>query len=173
MEKKRQKSKLDHRWYQMIERAKELAEINRETGELTNRSRIIETLIQEFECTEAAARNAAGVGATQKRKTMGIVMRGKNRNVTPVWTGGRPRKDGENMANDIQDTPNFWDDSNGLLTIAEVAKLLNVSRETVRNWASEGTLPVINLGKESGAGRSSIPRFKRSAIRQFLDERSR
>lgn len=167
------KSKLNFRWYQMIERAKELAEINPETGEHINRIQVVETLLKEFECTDEAAWNAAGVGATQKRKTMGIVMRGKNRNVTPVWKGGRPRKDEEDMTKPQQDSPDFWEDTNGLLTISQVAKLLNVSQETIRKWANDGTLSVINLGKETGAGRSSMPRFKRSAIRQFLDERSR
>ena len=167
------KSKLNFRWYQMLERATELAEIDRETGEHTNRIQVVETLLKEFECTNEAAWNAAGRGSTQKRKAMGIIMRGKNRNVTPVWKGGRPRKDGDEMAKPQQDSPDFWEDTNGLLTISQVAKLLNVSQETIRKWANDGTLSVINLGKESGAGRSSMPRFKRSAIRQFLDERSR
>lgn len=165
------KPKLNFRWYQMLDRATELAEINRETGEHTNRIQVVETLLKEFECSDEAAWNAAGRGATQKRKAMGIVMRGKNRNVTPVWKGGRPRKDGEDMAK-LQQSPDFWDDTNGLLTISQVAKLLNVSSETIRKWANDGTLSVINLGRESGAGRSSMPRFKRSTIRQFLDERS-
>jgi len=158
------------RWKSMVERAEELAVIDPESGEHKNKIEVTQILVREFEASEAAAWNAAGVGATNKRKAMGIGMRGQDRNVDPVWKGGRPRANNEqetNMAND----PNFWDDSKGLLTLQQVSQLLNVSRETVRKWAGDGTLPVLNLGSQGGAGRSSIPRFKRSAIYKFLQSR--
>lgn len=157
------------RWTDMLERAAQLARVAPESGEFLNRSEVIETLIREFDASPPAALQAAGRGATARRKAMGIVVRGQQRNVDFPGYGGRPRKEEEPMAN--QPDLDVWNDALGLMTISQVARLLNVSDETVRKWTEAGEIPSVNLGQRGGAGRSSMPRYKRSAIKRWLEER--
>ena len=54
------------------------------------------------------------------------------------------------------------DDS--LLTVAEVAQLLKVNQQTVRNWIDAGSLPAIRLGR--------VVRIKRIDLKTLLEAAS-
>jgi excisionase family DNA binding protein len=48
-----------------------------------------------------------------------------------------------------------------LLTVAEVAEMLKLSQQTVRNWIDAGKLPALRMGRRV--------RIKRQAIREILE----
>jgi excisionase family DNA binding protein len=56
-------------------------------------------------------------------------------------------------------------DAPELLTVAEAAKYLRVSIDTIRRWCRSGELPCKNLGDRAGY------RIKREDILAFLDRR--
>jgi len=47
-----------------------------------------------------------------------------------------------------------------LLTVAEVAKMLRLNPQTIRNWIDQGTLPAIRIGRRV--------RIKREDLEQLL-----
>lgn len=55
-----------------------------------------------------------------------------------------------------------------LLTTGEVAAILRVSRSTVHEWATSGTLPSIKLGKGPRAPR----RFDPAVLREWIRARA-
>ena len=55
-------------------------------------------------------------------------------------------------------------DINGMLTISEVAHLLNVHINTVRRWSNQGTLKVYRIGSRGDR------RFRQEDIASFLSE---
>jgi excisionase family DNA binding protein len=48
------------------------------------------------------------------------------------------------------------------LTVADVAELLKLNQQTVRNWIDQGSLPAVRVGRRV--------RIKRSDLQQILDE---
>ena len=48
------------------------------------------------------------------------------------------------------------------LTVAEVAELLKLNQQTVRNWIDQGTLPALKVGRRV--------RIKRSDLERMLEE---
>jgi excisionase family DNA binding protein len=48
------------------------------------------------------------------------------------------------------------------LTVAEVAELLKLNQQTVRNWIDQGSLPALRVGRRV--------RIKRSDLARILDE---
>jgi excisionase family DNA binding protein len=50
-----------------------------------------------------------------------------------------------------------------LLTRAEVAKLLRVSKRTLSNWCLRGDIPVIRITKR-------FVRFRRSDVEEFIEK---
>jgi excisionase family DNA binding protein len=48
------------------------------------------------------------------------------------------------------------------LTVAEVAELLKLNQQTVRNWIDQGSLPALRVGRRV--------RIKRSDLERMLDE---
>lgn len=57
-------------------------------------------------------------------------------------------------------------DINGMLTISEVAQLLNVHINTVRRWSNQGTLKSYRIGSRGDR------RFRQEDIASFLVEGS-
>ena len=57
-------------------------------------------------------------------------------------------------------------DINGMLTINEVAQLLNVHINTVRRWSNQGTLKTYRVGSRGDR------RFRQEDIDNFLSEES-
>ena len=57
-------------------------------------------------------------------------------------------------------------DINGMLTISEVAQLLNVHINTVRRWSNQGTLKSYRIGSRGDR------RFRQEDIASFLVEDS-
>lgn len=55
-------------------------------------------------------------------------------------------------------------DINGMLTINEVAQLLNVHINTVRRWSNQGTLKAYRIGSRGDR------RFRQEDIDSFLSE---
>jgi len=55
-----------------------------------------------------------------------------------------------------------YKDINGMLTISEVAHLLNVHINTVRRWSNQGTLKVYRIGSRGDR------RFRQEDIASFL-----
>jgi excisionase family DNA binding protein len=53
-------------------------------------------------------------------------------------------------------------DNEEFLTVAEVAKLLKINEQTVRNWIDRGELPAVRAGRRV--------RIRRSALNQVLTE---
>ena len=45
------------------------------------------------------------------------------------------------------------------MTVAEVAALLKLNRQTVRNWIDRGELPAIHVGRRGRIRRSDFDRF--------------
>jgi excisionase family DNA binding protein len=63
-----------------------------------------------------------------------------------------------------------------LLTLAEVAAMRKLNRQTVRNWLDAGKLPYIRIGRGIRIKRSDFNRLiehGRRAIRQPTERRSR
>ena len=56
-----------------------------------------------------------------------------------------------------------------LLTVAQLAELLQVSDRTVREWISTGSIPFLKLGQS----RRSLVRFSLPAVEAWLQERSK
>jgi excisionase family DNA binding protein len=50
----------------------------------------------------------------------------------------------------------------GLLTVCEVARLLNLSSSTIRAWLSRGKLPRVSCGR--------AVRIPAEAVRKFIEE---
>ncbi len=48
------------------------------------------------------------------------------------------------------------------LTVAEVAEMLKLNQQTVRNWIDQGSLPAVRVGRRV--------RIKRSDLERVLDE---
>ena len=48
------------------------------------------------------------------------------------------------------------------LTVAEVAEMLKLNQQTVRNWIDQGSLPAVRVGRRV--------RIKRSDLERLLDE---
>ncbi len=57
-------------------------------------------------------------------------------------------------------------DINGMLTISEVAQLLNVHINTVRRWSNQGTLKSYRIGSRGDR------RYRQEDIASFLEEGS-
>ena len=55
--------------------------------------------------------------------------------------------------NDLEDS---------LLTVAEVAEMLKLNQQTIRNWIDQGSLPAIRIGRRV--------RIKRSDFERILEE---
>jgi excisionase family DNA binding protein len=55
---------------------------------------------------------------------------------------------------------NELDDS--FLTVAEVAEILKLNQQTVRNWIDQGSLPALRVGRRV--------RIKRSDLERILDD---
>jgi excisionase family DNA binding protein len=51
------------------------------------------------------------------------------------------------------------------LTVAEVAELLRLNQQTVRNWIDAGTLPAIRVGRRVRIKRSDLNRILESGYR--------
>lgn len=51
------------------------------------------------------------------------------------------------------------------LTLKQVAELLGVHPNTLRNWDKDGTLKAIRIGKRE------LYRYKKSDVLKFLDEK--
>ena|SRR5947209_1592605 len=49
-----------------------------------------------------------------------------------------------------------------LLTVAEVAEILKLNQQTVRNWIDQGSLPAVRLGRRV--------RIRRSELERLIDE---
>lgn len=56
----------------------------------------------------------------------------------------------------------FPDQSESFLTVAEVASLLKLNQQTVRNWIDQKTLPAVRVGRRV--------RIKRSDLQRFVDQ---
>jgi len=54
------------------------------------------------------------------------------------------------MAQDERDEP--------LLTVAEVAELLKLNQQTVRNWIDQGSMPAIRIGRRVRIRRADLER---------------
>jgi excisionase family DNA binding protein len=54
------------------------------------------------------------------------------------------------------------DREDSYLTVAEVAEMLKLNQQTVRNWIDQGSLPAVRVGRRV--------RIKRSDLQQLLDE---
>ena len=54
------------------------------------------------------------------------------------------------------------DREESFLTVAEVAKLLKLNQQTVRNWIDQGALPALRVGRRV--------RIKRSDFKRILDQ---
>jgi excisionase family DNA binding protein len=52
-----------------------------------------------------------------------------------------------------------------LLTVAEVAELLRLNQQTVRNWIDAGSLPAIRVGRRVRIKRSDLNRILESGYR--------
>lgn len=63
-------------------------------------------------------------------------------------------------------------DPDALLTLQEVADLLKVSVESVRQYREAGELPYIDLSIPKQSRRPNI-RFRRSAVDEFLTKRTK
>jgi excisionase family DNA binding protein len=48
--------------------------------------------------------------------------------------------------------------SDELLTVAEVAELLKLNQQTVRNWIDQGSLPAVRVGRRVRIWRSDLER---------------
>jgi excisionase family DNA binding protein len=59
------------------------------------------------------------------------------------------------------------------LTVAEVAELLKLNQQTVRNWIDQGSLPAIKVGRRVRIKRSDLERILESGYRGALPEPSR
>jgi excisionase family DNA binding protein len=46
-----------------------------------------------------------------------------------------------------------------LLTVAEVASILKLNQQTIRNWIDAGTLPAVRIGRSVRIKRSDFDRF--------------
>jgi excisionase family DNA binding protein len=64
------------------------------------------------------------------------------------------------------DTPR----SDQMLTVAEVADVLHVSRETGYALIRDGRLPAAQLGPPDGGVRSKLLRVRRADLDRFVDE---
>jgi excisionase family DNA binding protein len=60
------------------------------------------------------------------------------------------------------DSGNLNDDS--FLTVAEVAELLKLNQQTVRNWIDQGSLPALRVGRRV--------RIRQSDLNRLLEEGS-
>lgn len=56
-----------------------------------------------------------------------------------------------------------------LLTVAQLAELLQVSTRTVREWVSTGSIPFLKLGQS----RRSLVRFSLPAVEAWLQDRAK
>lgn len=54
------------------------------------------------------------------------------------------------------------DSEESYLTVAEVAELLKLNQQTVRNWIDQGSLPAVRVGRRV--------RIKRSDLERVLDQ---
>ena len=52
-----------------------------------------------------------------------------------------------------------------LLTVAEVAEMLRLNQQTVRNWIDAGTLPAIRVGRRVRIKRSDLNRILENGYR--------
>ena len=50
-----------------------------------------------------------------------------------------------------------------VLTVKDVADLLKLNQQTVRNWIDQGSLPAVRVGRRR-------VRFKRSDLDQFIEQ---
>jgi len=57
---------------------------------------------------------------------------------------------------------NSLDTQDSFLTVAEVAGLLKLNQQTVRNWIDQGSLPAVRVGRRV--------RIRRSDLERILDE---
>ena len=51
------------------------------------------------------------------------------------------------------------------LTVAEVAELLRLNQQTVRNWIDAGSLPAVRVGRRVRIKRSDLNRILRAGTR--------
>jgi len=54
------------------------------------------------------------------------------------------------------------------LTVAEVAELLRLNQQTVRNWIDAGTLPAVRVGRRVRIKRSDLNRIVESGYRRSV-----
>jgi excisionase family DNA binding protein len=60
------------------------------------------------------------------------------------------------------------EESENLLTVAEVAELLRLSEQTVRNWIDAGTLGHVRVGRRVGIKQSAVDAILEPASRGLL-----
>jgi excisionase family DNA binding protein len=53
---------------------------------------------------------------------------------------------------------NFVDPEDSFLTVAEVAEILKLNQQTVRNWIDQGSLPALRVGRRVRIKRSDFER---------------
>jgi excisionase family DNA binding protein len=68
------------------------------------------------------------------------------------------RVPGRESARDAQDLSALTDE---VFTVSEVAVILKLSEQTIRNWIDAGTLPAVRLGRRI--------RIKRAVLQQILE----
>jgi excisionase family DNA binding protein len=49
------------------------------------------------------------------------------------------------------------------MTVAEIASVLKLNEQTIRNWINDGKLPAYQLGRRVRIGRSDFQRFVQGA----------
>jgi excisionase family DNA binding protein len=50
-------------------------------------------------------------------------------------------------------------DDDDFMTVADVARVLKLNQQTVRNWINAGTLPALHIGRRVRIGRSDFDRL--------------
>ena len=53
---------------------------------------------------------------------------------------------------------NSWEPEETFLTVAEVAEMLKLNQQTVRNWIDQGSLPALRVGRRVRIKRSDFER---------------
>jgi excisionase family DNA binding protein len=53
---------------------------------------------------------------------------------------------------------------NGFMTVAEVASLLKLNQQTVRNWIDQGTLPALHIGRRVRIRRADFAALLEASI---------
>ena len=51
---------------------------------------------------------------------------------------------------------NSWEPEESFLTVAEVAEMLKLNQQTVRNWIDQGSLPALKVGRRVRIKRSDL-----------------